>query len=225
MATTNATRASSSEVLDRLQQLKIVPVIVIDDAADAVPMAQALTKGGLSCAEITFRTAAAPEALRRITGEHPEMFAGAGTVLTPEQAADARAAGAQFMVAPGFSPAVVDYCLEHEIPVFPGVCTPTEIVMALGKGLTTVKFFPAEPAGGVNYLKAIAAPYGMMRFIPTGGVNATNIANYLAWKSGIACGGSWMAPSEWMAAKQFDRIRNATAQAVAAVAAVRGEQA
>lgn len=217
MATTKAARASASDVLDRLKRLRIVPVIVIDDAADAVPMADALTKGGLSCAEITFRTAAAPEALRRITGENADMFAGAGTVLTPKQAADARAAGAQFIVAPGFSPAVVDYCLEHEIPVFPGVCTPTEIEMALGKGLTTVKFFPAEPAGGVSYLKAIAAPYGMMRFIPTGGVNATNIASYLAMKSVIACGGSWMAPSEWMAAKQFDRIRNATAQAVAAL--------
>jgi len=211
--------ASSDAILGRLRQLRIVPVIVINDADDAVPLAAALSEGGLSCAEVTFRTAAAGEALRRICGENPDMLAGAGTVLTPQQAKEARAAGAHFVVAPGFSPAVVDYCLEHEIPVYPGVCTPTDVEAALAKGLKTLKFFPAEPAGGVPYLKAISAPYNMVEFIPTGGINEKNIASYLALKNVVACGGSWMASNEAIAAKQFDRIREATREAVAAVQA------
>ena len=210
-----ATTVAAEDVTTRLRQLRVVPVIVIDDAADAVPLAGALADGGLPCAEVTFRTAAAGEALRRIAGERPEVLAGAGTVLTPEQAKQARAAGARFVVAPGFSAAVVDYCLEHEIPVFPGVCTPTEVEAALAKGLRVVKFFPAEPAGGLPYLKAIAAPYGMMEFIPTGGIGAANLAAWLAFKKVVACGGSWMAPGDWIAAKQFDRIRAETASAVA----------
>src|SRR5438067_839010 len=176
-ATTMATTLASTDatVLNRLRQTKVVPVIVINDADDAVPLAAALTDGGLACAEVTFRTAAAGEALRRICAENPEMLAGAGTVLTPEQAKQARDAGAHFIVAPGFSPAVVDYCLEHDIPVYPGVCTPTDVEAALAKGLKTLKFFPAEPAGGVPYLKAISAPYTMVEFMPTGGINASNI--------------------------------------------------
>jgi len=148
------------------------------------------------------------------------MLAGAGTVLTPAQAREARAAGAHFVVAPGFNPAVVDYCLEHDIPVYPGVCTPTDIEAALTKGLKTLKFFPAEPAGGVPFLKAISAPYTMVDFMPTGGINAANIGSYLAMKNIVACGGSWMAPNDWIAAKQFDRIREATVQAVAALRAL-----
>ena len=213
------TQPGSDTILASLRQLKIVPVIVIDDPENAVPLAAALSEGGLNCAEITFRTAGAKEALRRIAAERPEMLAGAGTVLTPQQAREARDAGAQFVVAPGFNPAVVDYCLEHEIPIYPGVCTPTDVEAALSKGLRTVKFFPAEPAGGVAYLKAIAAPYTMMQFIPTGGINAQNIGGYLAMKSVVACGGSWMAPNDWIAAKQFDRVREATRQAVEAVQA------
>ena len=213
------TLPGSDTILATLRQLKIVPVIVIDDPENAVPLAAALSEGGLNCAEITFRTAGAKEALRRIAAERPEMLAGAGTVLTPQQAREARDAGAQFVVAPGFNPAVVDYCLEHEIPIYPGVCTPTDVEAALSKGLKTVKFFPAEPAGGVAYLKAIAAPYTMMQFIPTGGINAQNIGGYLAMKSVVACGGSWMAPNDWIAAKQFDRVREATQAAVGAVAA------
>jgi 2-dehydro-3-deoxyphosphogluconate aldolase / (4S)-4-hydroxy-2-oxoglutarate aldolase len=212
------TLPGSDTILASLRQLKIVPVIVIDDPENAVPLAAALSEGGLNCAEITFRTAGAKEALRRIAAERPEMLAGAGTVLTPQQARDARDAGAQFVVAPGFNPAVVDYCLEHEIPIYPGVCTPTDVEAALSKGLKTVKFFPAEPAGGVAYLKAIAAPYTMMQFIPTGGINAQNIGGYLAMKSVVACGGSWMAPNDWIAGKQFDRVREATREAVQAVA-------
>ena len=215
------TLPASDTILTRLRQTRIVPVIVINDADDAVPLARALTEGGLACAEVTFRTTAAREALRRICAENPEMLAGAGTVLTPQQAKEARDAGAHFIVAPGFSPAVVDYCLEHDIPVYPGVCTPTDVEAALAKGLKTLKFFPAEPAGGVPYLKAISAPYNMVEFMPTGGISAANIGSYLALKNVVACGGSWMAPNDWIAAKEFDRIRQATKQAVATVAGAR----
>ena len=211
------TLPGSDTIIASLRQLKIVPVIVIDDPDNAVPLAAALSEGGLACAEITFRTAGAKEALRRIAAERPELLAGAGTVLTPQQAREARDAGAQFVVAPGFNPAVVDYCLEHDIPVYPGVCTPTDVEAALSKGLRTVKFFPAEPAGGVPYLKAISAPYNMVAFMPTGGINAANIGGYLEMKNVVACGGSWMAPNDWIAGKQFDRVREATRQAVEAV--------
>jgi 2-dehydro-3-deoxyphosphogluconate aldolase/(4S)-4-hydroxy-2-oxoglutarate aldolase len=208
--------SGSSPVVDRLAQLKVVPVIVIDDPLAASPLAGALADGGLPCAEVTFRTAAASEALRRMRDAAPDLLLGAGTVLSVAQAREARTAGATFIVAPGFSPAVVDHCLEHGMPVFPGVCTPTDIEAALAKGLTTVKFFPAEPIGGIKYLKAIAAPYTMMRFIPTGGINAENLRSYLAFDRVIACGGSWMAPAEWISAKTFERIREETALAVRA---------
>lgn len=199
---------TGDEVLARLRAVRIVPVITIDDPADAVPLARALSDGGLSCAEITFRTPRAPDALRRITSEVPDLFAGAGTVLTPEQAAKARDAGAQFIVAPGCNPRVADYCQSQGIPFYPGVATPTEIEAALEKGLTTLKFFPAEPMGGLNFLKAIAAPYVGVNFMPTGGINASNVASYLAFKRVVACGGSWMAPADWISGKQFDRIRD-----------------
>ncbi|HET9983444.1 MAG TPA: bifunctional 4-hydroxy-2-oxoglutarate aldolase/2-dehydro-3-deoxy-phosphogluconate aldolase [Longimicrobiales bacterium] len=205
-----------SEILERLRRTRVVPVIVIDDAADAVPLARALLEGGLPCAEVTFRTAAAAEAIRRIVAEVPDMLVGAGTVLTPQQAAEAERAGARFVVAPGFGPAVVDRCLERDVPVFPGVCTPTEIEMALARGLRVVKFFPAEAAGGLAFLKAVAAPYGMMEFVPTGGINAANLGAYLAFKPVVACGGSWMAPAEWIRAGDFDRIRAETRAAARA---------
>ena len=207
------TLASPDAVLARLRAVRIVPVITIDDPDDAVPLARALTDGGLPSAEITFRTPRAGEALRRITAEAPELFAGAGTVLSPAQAAAARDAGAQFIVAPGFNPRVVDYCLEQGIPVYPGIATPTEVEAALEKGLTTVKFFPAEPMGGLAFLKAIAAPYVGVSFVPTGGINASNVASYLAFTRVVACGGSWMAPADWIAAKQFDRIRDESRRA------------
>jgi 2-dehydro-3-deoxyphosphogluconate aldolase/(4S)-4-hydroxy-2-oxoglutarate aldolase len=149
------------------------------------------------------------------------LLAGAGTVLTPQQVADVRRAGAQFVVAPGFNPAVVDYCLEHAIPVYPGVCTPTEIEAALQKGLDVLKFFPAEAIGGLSYLKAIAAPYTSVQFMPTGGINAANLAAYLAFPRVVACGGSWMAPQEWIAAKQFDRIRDESVRAAEVAQAAR----
>jgi 2-dehydro-3-deoxyphosphogluconate aldolase/(4S)-4-hydroxy-2-oxoglutarate aldolase len=207
------TFATSEDTLARLRAVRIVPVITIEDPADAVPLARALADGGLACAEITFRTPRAPDALQRICAEAPELLAGAGTVLTPDQAKRARDAGAQFIVAPGFSPRVVDYCLENGIPVYPGIATPTEVEMALEKGLRTLKFFPAEPTGGLDFLKAIAAPYVDVSFMPTGGINLTNVAHYLAFKRVVACGGSWMAPADWIAGKQFDRIREASQRA------------
>jgi 2-dehydro-3-deoxyphosphogluconate aldolase / (4S)-4-hydroxy-2-oxoglutarate aldolase len=206
-----------AQMIEQFRRIGIVPVIVIEDPENAIPLAGALTEGGLPCIEVTFRTAAGLESLRRITGEFPEMLAGAGTVLSPKQVTEARDAGAKFIVSPGFNPAVVDACQEQGLPVFPGVCTPTEVEMALGKGLEVVKFFPAEPAGGLDFLKAIAAPYGMMKFMPTGGINAGNLASYLQFKSILACGGSWMAPSDWIRAKDFDRIRKETESAVAIV--------
>jgi 2-dehydro-3-deoxyphosphogluconate aldolase / (4S)-4-hydroxy-2-oxoglutarate aldolase len=205
---------TADEALQRLRETRVVPVIVIDDPDDAVPLARALIAGGLTCAEITFRTPRAGEALRRIAAEVPDMFVGAGTVLTPEQAKAAREAGAQFIVAPGFGPRTVDYCLEQGLPVYPGICTPTEVEAALEKGLTTLKFFPAEQSGGLAFLKAIAGPYVGVNFMPTGGINASNIASYLSFNRIVACGGSWMAPTEWIAAKQFDRIRDESRRAV-----------
>lgn len=202
-----------TDVLTVLRQLRVVPMIVIDDPANAVPLAQALTDGGIACVEITFRTATAAEALRRIAAELPDVLVGAGTVLTTEQAAWAKTAGAQFVVSPGFNPRVVDYCLTHDLLVYPGVCTPTEIETALGKGLRVLKFFPAEPIGGLPYLKAISAPYRDVEFIPSGGINAGNLSAYLGFKRVVACGGSWMAPADWIAAGQFDRIRDESRKA------------
>lgn len=204
----------TSRITDKLARLKIVPVIVIDEPSSAPPLASALTDGGLPCAEITFRTASAAEALRRMSDAVPELLLGAGTVLTVAQAREAHVAGARFIVAPGFNPAVVEHCLAHDIPVFPGVCTPTDIEAALAYDLTTVKFFPAEAIGGLRYLKAISAPYGMMRFVPTGGINVDNLRSYLVFDPVLACGGSWMAPASWIASKAFDRIRDETARAV-----------
>jgi 2-dehydro-3-deoxyphosphogluconate aldolase/(4S)-4-hydroxy-2-oxoglutarate aldolase len=204
----------STDVERALERIRIVPVIVIESADRAVDLADALIAGGLPCAEITFRTPAAAEALRRIAGERPEVLVGAGTVLTPEQAARARDAGARFVVSPGINRRVVEWCQAHDLPVVPGVCTPTEIETALECGLRVVKFFPAEPCGGIAYLKAIAAPFPNLSFMPTGGVNAANVGGYLAFPRVVACGGSWMAPAEWIAAGAFDRIREAARDAV-----------
>jgi 2-dehydro-3-deoxyphosphogluconate aldolase/(4S)-4-hydroxy-2-oxoglutarate aldolase len=207
----------TADPLALLQRIRVVPLIVIDDAKNAASLAMALSMGGLPCAEIAFRTPAAGEALRRLTSANADILAGAGTVLTPAQAAEARDAGAQFIVSPGFNPRVVDYCLDHDIPIFPGVCTPTEVETALEKGLTTLKFFPAEAMGGVETLKAISAPYSAVRFIPTGGLKGASLPSYLALKNVVACGGSWMAPQDWIAAGQFDRIREEVERTVSAV--------
>ncbi|HWV56297.1 MAG TPA: bifunctional 4-hydroxy-2-oxoglutarate aldolase/2-dehydro-3-deoxy-phosphogluconate aldolase [Longimicrobiales bacterium] len=203
-----------SDVLERLRSLRLVPVVVIDDAEAAVPLARALVDGGLPCAEITFRTAAAAEAIRRITVDVPDMLVGAGTVLSPEQARTAAAAGATFIVSPGFNPRVVDHCNDAGIPIFPGVCTPTEVESALDRGLRTVKFFPAEAMGGIGYLKAIAAPYADVEFIPTGGIGLEQLPAYLSFRRVAAVGGSWMVSREWITSGAFDRVRDAVAAAV-----------
>jgi len=213
--TTSLTTSAHSAVLERFAAARVLPVIVIDDPDDALPLARALFDGGLPCAEVTLRTPRAVEALRRIAGELPDMLVGAGTVLTPAQAAEARGAGARFVVAPGFNAGMVEFCQSVNLPVFPGVCTPTEIEMALGAGLSVLKFFPAEPIGGLPFLKAVAAPYTTVSFMPMGGIGPSNLASYLAFPRVVACGGSWMAPNDWIAAGQFDRIRDATRAAVA----------
>lgn len=198
----------------RLRQIRVVPVIVIDDPAHAVPLAEALAEGGLPCAEVTFRTPGAVAALERIAKARRDFLVGAGTVLTTEQADRALDAGAQFAVAPGLNPRVVERCLEIGLPMFPGVCTPSELEAAMALGLRTVKFFPAEPAGGVKYLRAIAAPYGDVSFIPTGGVTRESLGDYLSFRRVVACGGSWMAPSDWITAGAFESIRDETRRVV-----------
>jgi 2-dehydro-3-deoxyphosphogluconate aldolase/(4S)-4-hydroxy-2-oxoglutarate aldolase len=207
-----------ADVLAVFRESKLVPVLVIEDPARAVKVAEALAAGGLVCAEVTFRTKRAADALRRVADEVPEMYAGAGTVLTEKQAVEARAAGAKFIVAPGFNAAVAGFCASHGLPYFPGIATPTELETALSHDLHVLKFFPAETLGGVPYLKAISAPYGKaVEFMPTGGITAANVGGYLALSQVVACGGSWMAPAEWVDAASYDRIQAATQQAVLAV--------
>ena len=209
-------------IIARLRALRVVPVIVIDDARHALPLAAALAEGGLPCAEITFRTPAAAEALTRIAREQPGFLVGAGTVLSPAQADRAREAGAQFIVSPGINPRVVEHCLSIGVPMYPGVCTPSEVEIALELGLRTVKFFPAEPMGGVKFLKAMAAPYGELAFMPTGGITRDTLADYVRYERVVACGGSWMAPPDWIAASAFDRIRDETRRVVQLVDEIDG---
>lgn len=178
-------------MIDRLQALRLIPVVALERAADAEPLADALCAGGLPCAEITLRTEAALDSLRALAGRE-EFLLGVGTVHSAEQAAAAVDAGAQFVVTPGFNPRTVMWCQENQIPVFPGIATPTDLELALEHGVETVKFFPAETLGGVNTLKAFSGPYSQMRFIPTGGIHSGNLADYLALPSVLACGGSWM---------------------------------
>ena len=193
-------------VLEELRKIGIIPVIKIDDAAKAVPLAKALIAGGIPCAEVTFRTAQAAEAISLINKEVPDILLGAGTVLTTEQADKAIAAGAKFIVTPGFNPKIVSYCIEKKIPITPGCSNPSDIEQALELGLEAVKFFPAEQAGGLEYIKAIAAPYASMYFVPTGGINAQNIAKYIAYEKVLACGGSWMVSADLINAGEFDKI-------------------
>jgi len=196
-----------------LAHLLVVPVVEISREEHAVPLARALVDGGLPCAEITFRTASAAQAIAAIAESVPDIRVGAGTVLSVSQAQAALAAGASFLVAPGFDPVVVEFALEHDVPIVPGVCTPTEVGMARARGLSLLKLFPAEAAGGVRYLKALAAPYGDVRFVPTGGIGPDNLAAYLAVRQVVACGGSWMVKKDLIAAGAFDTIRELAAQA------------
>lgn len=204
-----------NEILKRIQQLGIVPVIKIEDTEKAVPLAQALIEGGLPCAEITFRTAAGAEAIRRVTEAFPNMLVGAGTVLTPEQVDQAAAAGAKFIVSPGFNPKVVNYCVKKEILILPGCSNPSDVEQAIESGLEVVKFFPAEAAGGLKMIKAMSAPYTGIKFMPTGGVTPQNLNDYLSFSKIIACGGSWMVKDELVESGDFDQITRLTRNAVA----------
>lgn len=211
------------KLFEAIGRIGVVPVIAIDRAEDAVPLARALLAGGIGCAEITFRTEAAAEAIRRIASEVGEMLVGAGTVLTVQQAEQAVLAGAQYIVSPGFDAAVVEWCQEQSVPVLPGVATPTEINMALTRGVKLLKFFPAEEFGGVRMLKALHGPYPEVRFIPTGGISAKNLPEYLALTNVFACGGSWMATGNMLSNGQFDEIARLSGEARTIIRRVRGE--
>lgn len=203
-----------NEVLTKIGELGIVPVVKIEQSEDALKLGKALLDGGLPIAEITFRTSAAEESIRILSAELPQLLLGAGTVSTVEQAEKAVKAGAQFIVSAGFSPKVVDYCLENNVPVTPGINTPTEIEMALEKGLKFLKFFPAEASGGLAMLDSMSAPYTDVRFIPTGGINQNNLSSYLSHKKVHACGGSWMVKTNLISSGQFDEIVSLTKEAV-----------
>lgn len=206
-----------NDILKSIQKLGIVPVVVLNNAKDAAPLAQALCEGGLPCAEVTFRTDAAEESIRIMTEKYPEMLVGAGTVLTTEQVDRAVAAGAKFIVSPGLNPKIVKYCIEKGVPITPGVTNPSDIEQAIELGLEVVKFFPAEPAGGINMIKAMAAPYTNMKFMPTGGISAANLNSYLDFPKIIACGGSWMVKGDLVAAGDFGKIKDLTREAVQAM--------
>lgn len=204
-------------IYDEIARLKIVPVVALDDEKDAVALADALIGGGLPVAEITFRTAAAEGAIRAIAQQRPEMLVGAGTITNMSQAKRAIEAGAKFLVTPGFSDEITAYAVEREVPIFPGVCTPTEIMMTLKYNLPVVKFFPAAQYGGLATIKALNGPFPALKFMPTGGVSTANVKEYLAYPNIVACGGSWMVKKDLIAAGKFDEIRAMAAEAVALV--------
>ena len=203
-----------TELQKRFYSIGIIPVIAMDDAEKAVPLAQALVKGGLPAAEVTFRTAAAEDAIRRIVAEVPDMLVGAGTVLTKEQADRAIAAGAQFIVSPGFNPEITRYVLDKGVAMMPGTATPGEMEQAMSMGLDVVKFFPAEQNGGVAKLKAVAGPYTTLRWMPTGGVNTKNMMDYLSFDKIIACGGTWMVKKDLIEGEKWDEITRICQDAV-----------
>ena len=211
-----------NEVLMKIGQMGIVPVVVLNDVKNAVPLAQSLINGGLPCAEVTFRTEAAQQSIAEISKNFPQMFVGAGTVLTTEQVDRAVDAGAKFIVSPGFNPKVVEYCIKKGYPVTPGIMTPTELEMALEFGLDVVKFFPAENAGGLKMIKTMAAPYTKMKFMPTGGINPQNVREYLQCDKILACGGSWMVKGDLINSGNFAEIEKLTKEASQIVKEIRG---
>ncbi len=202
------------DVLQTLEKCILVPVIKLDSAESATPLAETLKANGLPVAEITFRTAAAGAAIRNISRDVPDVLLGAGTVLSVDQVKEAVDAGASFIVTPGFNPAVVDYCVDNKIPITPGINNPTGVESALSRGLSVVKFFPAEASGGVKMIKAMAAPYTEVRYIPTGGISAANLGDYLALKAILAVGGSWMVPSDKIKAGDFAAVGALVREAV-----------
>jgi 2-dehydro-3-deoxyphosphogluconate aldolase / (4S)-4-hydroxy-2-oxoglutarate aldolase len=225
MTHTEAAMGPPLDLEATLHAIGVVPVVALMRSEDAVPMAEALLSGGLACAEITFRTAAAAAAIEALRARFPQMLVGAGTVLTTAQADAAIAAGAMFVVTPGFTPAVVDHCLARGMPITPGVVTPSEIEQAYGRNLRLVKFFPAGAMGGVSYLRSVAGPYPMMRFVPTGGITIENLADYLALGTVTACGGTWLCKPETLARGDFGTIERLAREAVAVVRRMREAQA
>ena len=209
-------------VLKQMQEFGIIPVVVLNDTKDAEPLGKALVEGGIPCAEVTFRTEAAEECIRIMAEKFPEMLVGAGTVLTTEQVDRAVAAGAKFIVSPGLNPKVVKYCVEKNIPVTPGIITPSEMEQAIELGLEVVKFFPAESFGGLKTIKSMAAPYGKMMFMPTGGINPENVKEYLKFDKILACGGSWMVAGNLVKEGKFDEISKLVAEAKEIVKEIRG---
>ena len=211
-------------IFEQFAKIGIIPVVVLDDPKDAAPLAKALCENGLPCAEVTFRTAAAEESIRIMAREFPNMLVGAGTVLTTDQVDRAVNAGAKFIVSPGLNPKIVQYCLDKSVPITPGTQTPSEMEQALELGLKVVKFFPAEPAGGLNMIKAVAAPYVDLKFMPTGGINAKNVRDYLGYNKIIACGGSWMVKKDLIAAGEWDKIGTMVREAADIVKELRGSK-
>lgn len=202
-------------IYEEIGKLKVVPVVALDDEKDAVALADALIAGGLPVAEITFRTAAAEGSIKAIAEARPEMLVGAGTITTLDQAKRAIAAGAKFLVTPGFSEEITAYAVEQNMPIFPGVCTPTEIMMTIKYNLPVVKFFPAGQYGGLPTIKALNGPFPAIKFMPTGGVSTKNLKEYLSYANIVACGGSWMVKKELISEGKFDEITRLTAEAVA----------
>lgn len=201
-------------VLEKIQKIGIVPVVVLEDAKDAAPLAKALCEGGIPCAEVTFRTEAAEESIKIMVKQYPEMLVGAGTVLSLEQVDRAINAGAKFIVSPGLNPKIVRYCMEKGVPITPGTTNPSDVEQAIELGLDVVKFFPAEAAGGLNMIKSMSAPYSNMKFMPTGGISAKNLNEYLAFPKILACGGSWMVSSDLIKAGAYEKITELTKEAV-----------
>lgn len=211
-----------NHISEDIARYGVVPVVVLNDPAEALPVADALLKGGLPVAEVTFRTAAAEEAIRIIAAERPAMLVGAGTVLTIDQVDRAVAAGARFIVCPGFDPKIVDYCIGKNIPVFPGCTTASEVAWGVKRGLTVLKFFPAEQCGGVATIKALCAAYVGVKFMPTGGIGPKNLKEYLSCDKIVCCGGSWMVKGDLIKAGRFDEIERLSREAVALAKEVRG---
>ena len=211
-----------TEMMKQLQKIGIIPVVVLNDVKDALPLAERLMKGGLPCAEVTFRTAAAEDSIRLMAKEFPDMIVGAGTVLTTDQADRAIDAGSKFVVSPGFNPKVTEYVLKKGVPMTPGVCTPTEIEAAMSLGLDVLKFFPAEPSGGLGMIKAVCAAYVKLQIMPTGGINANNVRDYLKYDRIVACGGSWMVNGKLISEGKFDEIETLVREAANIVKEIRG---
>ena len=206
-----------SNIADKFEELGVIPVVVLNDTKDALPLAKALVEGGLPCAEVTFRTEAAEESIRLMHEAYPDM------VLAAEQVDRAVAAGASVIVSPGFDPEIVDYCISKNIPVMPGIVTPSELAQAVKRGLTRVKFFPATAAGGIKMIKAMCAAYTNVRIMPTGGINTANLEEFLSCDKIFCCGGSWMVKGDLVKAGEFDKIKDMTAEAVALVKEIRSK--